>query len=80
MNLNPGIKNETQAIGCLYDIARYVEQHIGKGNLADDIRATADRLNDVIKTEAHMKQKQTPRKHDPNSIYMNTVSGKTHEG
>jgi hypothetical protein len=80
MNLNSGIKNESQAIICLHDIARYVEHHFGKGKLAEDIRAVADRLNDVVKTEALMKQKRTPKKHDPDSIYMNTVSGQTHEG
>jgi hypothetical protein len=33
----------------LHDIARAVEQGIGKGQLSDDIRQCADLLNDLIK-------------------------------
>ena len=33
----------------LHDIAREVEQKIGVGALSDDIRACADRLNDLNK-------------------------------
>lgn len=33
----------------LHDIARAVEQNIGKGQLSDDIRQCADRLNALIK-------------------------------
>jgi hypothetical protein len=33
----------------LHDVARAVEQGIGKGQLSDDIRQCADRLNALIK-------------------------------
>jgi uncharacterized protein YecA (UPF0149 family) len=33
----------------LHDIAREIEQKIGKGELSDDIRQCADRLSDVNK-------------------------------
>jgi hypothetical protein len=33
----------------LHDIARTVEQEIGKGQLSDDIRQCASRLNTIIK-------------------------------
>ena len=33
----------------LHDIARDVEQNIGKGQLSEDIRRIADKLNEVIK-------------------------------
>jgi hypothetical protein len=35
----------------LHDIAREVEQKIGAGELSQDIRACADRLNDLNKTK-----------------------------
>jgi hypothetical protein len=35
----------------LHDIAREVEQQIGQGQLAADIRRCADRLNDIAKLE-----------------------------
>lgn len=46
------IKNPIQAVSYLHDIARYVEQQIGKGLLSDDIRNVADRLHEVTKTKA----------------------------
>lgn len=33
----------------LHDIARLVEQEVGKGNLSDDIRQCANRLNVLLK-------------------------------
>lgn len=33
----------------LHDVARLIEQEIGKGNLSDDIRQCANRLNVLLK-------------------------------
>jgi hypothetical protein len=33
----------------LHDIARKIEQEIGVGQLSDDIRKAADRLNELLK-------------------------------
>ena len=33
----------------LHDIARKIEQEIGKGQLSEDIRKAADRLNTLLK-------------------------------
>ena len=33
----------------LHEIARLVEQQVGIGQLSEDIRSCADRLNDVLK-------------------------------
>lgn len=33
----------------LHDIARRIEQEIGKGQLSEDIRKAADRLNTLLK-------------------------------
>jgi hypothetical protein len=33
----------------LHDIARKIEQEIGKGQLSEDIRKSADRLNELLK-------------------------------
>jgi len=41
-----------EAIIKLHDIARLIEKEIGKGNLSDDIRQCANRLNFVIKEKA----------------------------
>jgi hypothetical protein len=38
-----------EAIIQLHDVARAVEQQIGTGQLSEDIRNCADRLNTVIK-------------------------------
>jgi hypothetical protein len=38
-----------QAIIQLHDIARLIEQEVGKGALSEDIRMCADRLNTYIK-------------------------------
>ena len=38
-----------EAIINLHDIARLIEKEIGKGNLSDDIRQCANRLNFVVK-------------------------------
>jgi hypothetical protein len=38
-----------EAIIQLHDVARTVEQQIGTGQLSEDIRNCADRLNTVIK-------------------------------
>ena len=35
----------------LHDIARLIEQEIGRGNLSDDVRHCADRLNVLLKEE-----------------------------
>jgi hypothetical protein len=35
------------AVIALHDIARTVEQEIGRGQLSDDIRACADRLHEL---------------------------------
>lgn len=35
----------------LHDIARLIEQEIGQGNLSDDVRNCADRLNVLLKKE-----------------------------
>jgi hypothetical protein len=37
------------AIITLHDIARLIEQEVGKGNLSDDIRNCANRVNVLIK-------------------------------
>lgn len=42
-------KTLEQTVIDLHDIARLVEQKIGHGQLSDDIRQTADRLNEVLK-------------------------------
>ena len=41
----------SDAIIKLHDIARIVEQQIGKGMLSEDIRKCADRLHYLIKIE-----------------------------
>jgi uncharacterized protein YeeX (DUF496 family) len=46
------IKNPSQAVICLHDIARYVEHHIGTGELSKEIREVADRLHELTKTKA----------------------------
>ena len=33
----------------LHDIARKIEQEIGEGQLSEDIRKSADRLNELLK-------------------------------
>jgi hypothetical protein len=33
----------------LHDIARAIEQQIGQGQLSEDIRKAADRLNELLK-------------------------------
>lgn len=33
----------------LHDIARLIEQEIGAGKLSEDVRAAADRLNQLLK-------------------------------
>lgn len=35
----------------LHDIARLIEQEIGQGNLSDDVRNCANRLNFLLKEE-----------------------------
>jgi hypothetical protein len=35
----------------LHDIARQIEQEIGRGALSDDIRSDADRLHQLIKKQ-----------------------------
>jgi hypothetical protein len=35
----------------LHDIARLIEQELGQGNLSDDVRNCADRLNVLLKQE-----------------------------
>ncbi len=37
------------AIITLHDIARLIEQEVGRGNLSDDIRNCANRVNVLIK-------------------------------
>jgi hypothetical protein len=39
----------TDAVIKLHDVARTIEKQIGTGQLSDDIRQCADRLNDLIK-------------------------------
>jgi hypothetical protein len=39
----------TDAVIKLHDVARLVERQIGTGQLSDDIRKCADRLNTLIK-------------------------------
>ena len=41
--------NLEAAIILLHDIARSVEQQIGQGQLSEDIRKSADRLNTLLK-------------------------------
>jgi hypothetical protein len=50
--------NESQAVITLHDVARYVEHHIGKGELSKDIRKVADRLNNVFKMESKYGSKR----------------------
>ena len=35
----------------LHDIARLIEQEVGQGNLSDDVRNCANRLNFLLKEE-----------------------------
>ena len=42
------IKLEERVIQ-LHDIARQIEQSMGKGELSEDIRKIADRLNELLK-------------------------------
>lgn len=37
-----------QAVIKLHDIARLVEQQLGKGNLSEDLRSCADRLQECL--------------------------------
>jgi hypothetical protein len=39
----------TEEIIKLHDIARKIEQEIGKGQLSEDIRKAADRLSTLLK-------------------------------
>lgn len=39
----------TDEIIKLHDIARKIEQEIGQGQLSEDIRKAADRLNELLK-------------------------------
>lgn len=39
------------AVMQLHDIARLIENEIGQGQLSEDIRVAADRLNILIKVE-----------------------------
>lgn len=68
------IMNPTQAVICLHDIGRYVEQHFGKGQLSSDIRNVADRLSELSKPAKPVSAKHSE------DIYKNTISGQTHEG
>lgn len=52
------IVNETQAVMSLHDIARYVEQHYGVGQLSQDIRGVADRLNQITKPKAALLRRK----------------------
>lgn len=52
------IVNETQAVMSLHDIARYVENHYGTGELSKDIRGVADRLNQLTKPTAALLRKK----------------------
>jgi hypothetical protein len=45
------IKNPSQAVICLHDIARYIEKQYGNGALSLDLRRVADRLNEVAKKQ-----------------------------
>jgi hypothetical protein len=38
-----------EAIMQLHDVARAVEQQVGKGQLSEDIRTCADRLHSLVK-------------------------------
>jgi len=40
------------AVMKMHDIARLVEKDIGEGKLSQDIRAVADRLNEVLRMES----------------------------
>ena len=40
-----------QSVISLHNVARILEETIGKGKLSEDVRACADRLNEVIKFE-----------------------------
>lgn len=40
-----------QAVIKLHEIARLIEQQIGEGQLSDDVRTCADRLNSILKKE-----------------------------
>ena len=42
-------KDFSQEVIDLHNIARKIEQEIGKGTLAEDIRRAADRLNELTK-------------------------------
>ena len=39
----------TDEIIKLHDIARKIEQELGQGQLSEDIREAADRLNELLK-------------------------------
>ena len=43
------IKDFSEEIITLHDIARKIEQEIGKGQLAEDLRNVADKLNELVK-------------------------------
>jgi hypothetical protein len=40
-----------QAVIKLHDLARVVEREIGVGTLSEDIRKSADRLNELLKRD-----------------------------
>jgi hypothetical protein len=46
------MNNYPELVIQLHNIAREIENTIGKGKLSEDIRACADRLNDLIKVGA----------------------------
>ena len=41
------------AVITLHDVARLVEEHVGRGNLSDDIRNCADRLHLLSIDQGH---------------------------
>ena len=40
-----------ERVAQLHEIARQVEREVGVGQLSEDIRRVADRLNDLLKAE-----------------------------
>lgn len=45
--------NLSEAVISLHDIARLIEQRLGKSNLTEDVRQCADRLHELLKAQAN---------------------------
>lgn len=54
------IKNDTQAVHVLHEVARYVEQHFGEGPTSAKVRECADTVYELAKAEHLYGKKNKP--------------------